>query len=145
MATQVSSKKIDEAKNFKRGRLAVEEWQLRARYLLRHLDDPIVLQRSPLSRLVTVEQRAKAKYPSGVVAKGRYLNALTLECIREIEEELNGHAGVAKLKAFITLTREGRGVSEAGRALGLSPEHVCRSFKRDLVRLLAEKLMLTLR
>ena len=43
----------------KRGRLAFEEWQLRARYVLRHLDDPIDLQRSPLCRLVALERLAK--------------------------------------------------------------------------------------
>lgn len=100
-----SKKKRKVGQNLKRGRLAAEEWQLRTRYVLRHLDDPIALQRSPLCKLVALERLAKAKYPSSVVARGRALHDLALECLGEIEEELDGHAGVAKLKSFITLTR----------------------------------------
>ncbi len=128
----------------KRGRLAIEEWQARARYVLRHLDDPIALQRSPLCRLAALERMAKLKYPSGIVAEGRYLNELAIDCIKEIEEELGDYAGVNKLKAFITLTRQGKGVTEASRELELSHEHVCRSYERILVKLLAQKLMGTL-
>jgi hypothetical protein len=132
-------------KRARRGRLAVQEWQLRARYILRHLDDPISLQRSPVCRLVALERLAKAKYPRSVVARGRALYDLLQDCLLEIENELDGHAGVAKLKSFIGLTRHGQGVTNASRALGLSPEHVSRSFKRELVQLLAEKLIVILR
>jgi len=88
----------------KRGRLSVDEWQSRARYVLRHLDDPIALQRSPLSRLAKLDQLAKTKYPNGVVARGRALHDLARECLHEIEMELDGHAGVAKLNNFVALT-----------------------------------------
>lgn len=128
----------------KRGRLAVEEWQLRARYVLRHLDDPIALQRSPLCRLASLERLAKARYPKSVVARGRALHDLLQDCLLEIETELDGHAGVAKLKSFISLTRQGSGITAASRSLGVSPEHTSRTFKRDLVVLLAEKLVLKL-
>ncbi|MFC1865149.1 hypothetical protein ACFLYB_00335 [Chloroflexota bacterium] len=132
-------------KKVKRGRLAVEEWQVRARYALRHLDDPIALQRSPLCRLVALERLAKDKYPQGVVAKGRALSDLIQDCLREIEDELDGHAGVAKLKSFIYLTRKGNGVSRASRSIGISPEHASRTLKRNLVELLTEKLLQKLR
>lgn len=124
--------------------MAVEEWQLRARYVLRHLDDPIGLQRSPLCRLAALEQLAKAKYPNGVVARGRALHDLAHECLQEIESELDGHAGVAKLKSFISLTRQGKGVTEASRSLSVSPEHTSRTFKRELVELLTQKLLIVL-
>lgn len=132
-------------KYVKRGRLAVEEWQLRARYVLRHLDDPIALQRSPLCRVAALERLAKEKYPNGIVARGRALHDLAQDCLQEIESELDGYAGVSKLKAFVALTRQGTGVTEASRSLGISPEHASRTFKRNLVELLAEKLILRLR
>jgi len=128
----------------KRGRLAVEEWQLRARYALRHLNDPIALQRSPLCRLAALERLAKAKYPKSVVARGRALHDLLQDCLLEIENELDGHAGVAKLKSFISLTRQGSGVTEASRMLGITPEYASRALKRCLVELLTDKLLLRL-
>jgi len=131
--------------NTKHGRSAAEEWQVRARYILRHLDDPIELQRSPLCRLVALERLAKEKYPKSIVARGRALHDLAEECLYEIECELDGHAGVAKLKSFVELTRQGRGVTESSGMLGISREHTSRTLKRRLIKLLAEKLILKVR
>ena len=128
----------------KRGRTTTVEWQCRARYVLRHLDDPIALQRSSLCRLVVLERFAKDKYPSSVVARGRALHDLTLECLREIESELDGHAGVSKLKRFVSLMRQGMGVTKASRSLGVTPSYASRAFKRTLVELLADKLLIKL-
>jgi hypothetical protein len=128
----------------KRGRFSKYEWQLRVRFVLRHLDDPITLQGSPLCRLAALERLAKAKYSQSIVPRGRALHELALGCLQEIECELDGHAGVAKLKAFVALTREGKKVTEASRALGISEEYTSRSLKRNLVELLTEKLLLKL-
>ena len=128
----------------KRGRVSADEWQTRARYVLRHLDDPIALQRSPICRFVALDRLAKAKYPNGIVARGRALHDLARECLQEIEMGLDGHTGVAKLKSFVALTRGGKGVTEASRTLGISPEYACRALKRGLVELLAEKMQLKL-
>jgi hypothetical protein len=120
-------------------------WQARARYVLRYLDDPIALQRSPLCRLTALERLAKEKYPGGIVARGRALNSLARQYLLEIEAELDGHGGAARMKSFVALTREGKGVTAASRAMGISPEHACRRFKTYLVAMLAEKLRMTLR
>ena len=128
----------------KRGRTSAEEWQVRARYVLRHLSDPIALQRSPLCRLRAIERLAEDRYPGGVVSRGRSLNDVALECLEEIEDELGGHAGAAKLKSFIALTRQGMKVIEASRILDITPEYASRSFKRTLVYLVAEKLIIKL-
>ena len=134
----------DKIPSAKRGRTAMEEWQCRARYMLRHLDDPIALQKSPLCRLVALERLAKAKYPRSVVARGRALHDLALECLQEIESELDGHAGVFKLERFVSLTRQGMGVTKASRSLGVAPAYASRAFKRTLVELLADKLLIKL-
>ena len=128
----------------KPGRVSAEEWQLRARFVLRHMDNPIALQRSPLCRLRALERMAEANYPHGVVARGRSLNEVALECLEEIENELDGHNGAAKLKSFTALTRQGMKVVEASRILDITPEYASRSFKRTLVNLLAEKLIMKL-
>lgn len=127
-----------------RGRFSKEEWLLRARYLLRHLDDPISLQRSPLCQLVVVEKLAKERYSMGVVPKGRALRDLVMESLQEIENELDGPSGVAKLKAFVTLTRQGLGVTKASRSIGVTPEYASRALKRNLVELLTDKLLIKL-
>lgn len=134
--------KSEGAQPTKRGRLAAGEWQDRARYVLRHVGDPIVLQRSPLCRLVALERLANTKYPNGVVARGRALNGLVLECLQEIEMELDGLPNIAKLMKFVSLTRQGMGVTEASRSIGVTPEYASRTFKRTLVELLTEKLLI---
>jgi hypothetical protein len=69
---------------------------------------------------------------------------VALQCLEEIENELDGHAGAAKLKAFIAMTRQGVKAVEASRILDITPEYVSRSFKRTLINLLAEKLIMKL-
>ena len=129
----------------RRGRLAIEDWEKRTRFILRHLDDPIALQRSPICRLNVIERLAKAQYPSGIVSRGRALHDLIDDCLQEIENELDGHAGLYKLKQFVNLTRRGYGPTKASKIMGVSPEHACRTYKRSLVSLLSEKLTMKLR
>jgi hypothetical protein len=144
MSTETKKKKPEYRNRTKRGRFSKEEWQLRARYILRHLDDPITLQRSSLCHLVALENLAKTKYSDSIVPRGRALHELAMNCLQEIDSELDGHAGVAKLKTFVALTRQGIRVTDASRILGITPEYASRSLKRNLVDLLAEKLILKL-
>ena len=143
MNIKVSSQKSKRG-SAKRGRFSRDEWKERVRYVLRHLDDPITLQRSPLCRLIALENMAKEKYSESIVPQGRALHELTMSCLQEIEAELNGHTGVAKLKTFAELTRQGIKVTEASRKLGITPEYASRALKRRLVELLTEKLILKL-
>jgi len=133
-----------EQRTSKRGRFSKVEWQEGARYVLRHLDDPITLQRSAFCRLPVVEELGKTNYSENTIPRGLALRELALDSLREIENELDGCAGVAKLKAFVALTRQGMGVAKASRALGITPEYGCRALKRTLVELLAEKLLIKL-
>ena len=70
---------------------------------------------------------------------------LLQECLLEIETELDGHSGVAKLKSFVYHTRQGEGLTEASRSVGVSPEHASRALKKHLIELLTEKLLIKLR
>ncbi len=124
--------------------IRLNKGQQRARYVLRHLDDPITLNGSPLCRLVALERLARAKYSDSIVPHERALHELAMACLQEIESELNGHSGVAKLKTFVIFTRQGMRITEASQKLGITPEHASRSLKRRLVDLFAEKLILRL-
>ena len=141
----MSQKEAGSNKNHKRGRASAQDWQDRARFVLRHLGDPITLEESPLCQIDVLEMMAQSKYPRGIVARGRALNDLLIECLQEIETELDGHSGVSKLKQFVKFTRQGMGVTEASRQIGVTPEYTCRTFKRDVVKLLTEKLLMKLR
>jgi len=59
--------------------------------------------------------------------------------------ELAGHARVERLKRFVALTGEGKGVTEASLTIGVSREYASRVLKRQLVKLLAEKMRSKLR
>lgn len=143
---KLNKKKVDESRNAKRGRPAIAEWQNRARFLLRHLGDPITIEdESPLCHLPAVERLASAHYRHSIVPRGRALNNLAEECLQEIEEELDGHKGLSKLKQFVHLTRQGMGVTASSREIGVTPEYTCRTFKRKLVELLTDKLITRLR
>jgi len=144
MSAEIRKKKPEKINRTKRGRFSKEEWQIRTRFILRHLDDPITLQGSSICRLAGIEKLAKEKYSDSIVPRGRALHELTMTCLGEIENELDGHAGVAKLKAFVALTRQGTRVTDASRRLGITPEYASRALKRNLVDLLAEKLILKL-
>ena len=144
MSTEVRNKRSEKGNDVKRGRFSRDEWEKRVRYILRHLDDPITLQSSPLCRLIALENLAKEKYSESIVPRGRALHELAMNCLKEIESELDGHTGVAKLKTFVALTRQGIRVTEASRKLGITPEYASRFLKRRLVELLTEKLILKL-
>ena len=132
-------------KTSKRGRWNESEWQQRTRYALLHLGDPISLEKSPLCRLTFLEELAQSKFPNGIVARGRALNELVNECLREIEAELDGHSGVVNLKEFVVLTRKGMKAVDISKEIGISREHASRSYKRTLVELLTYKLLTKLR
>jgi len=91
---------------------------------------------------IPLERLAKVKYPNSVVSRGRALHDLVQDCLQEIEAELDGHSGVARLKSFVYYTRQG--LTEASRSVGVSPEHASRALKRNLVELLTEELLIKL-
>jgi hypothetical protein len=127
-----------------RGRTTMEEWQNRARYVLRHLDDPLALEWSPICHLPVLEKIAKEKYPNSVLPRGRALHEFISECLQYIENELNGHNALSKLKQFVNLIRRGNRVTKSALSLGVTPSYASRTFKRTLVNLLADKLIIRL-
>ena len=145
MDVKIKNRNQGIGKKKKRGRLAIEEWEKRTRFILRHLDDPIAIQRSPICRLNAIERLAKTEYPNGIVSRGRALHDLIQDCLLEIEQELHDHSGLQKFAQFISLTRQGHGPTKASKVMGVSPEHASRTYKRMLVKLLSEKLMMKLR
>lgn len=138
----MKNKTIGMNNNKKRGKVSKLELQGHARYVLRHLGDPGVLQGSPFCKFSKVVELGKEKYPTNTIPNGLALKEIILECLQDLENEMDGHFGMVKLKDFITHTREGKGVAEASRAIEVTPAYGCRTFKRRLVELLAKKLLI---
>jgi len=130
-----------EEKASKRGRVSKDDWQEETRFVLRHLDDPITLQGSKFCRFDAVKELALVKYSDCSVPRGLVLHEISMDVLREIEAELNGYAGVIRLKEFTNLTRQGMGVARASRAMGITTGYAHRSLKRKLVELFTVKLM----
>ncbi len=125
----------------RRGRKDKHEWEERVRYILRHLDDPIMLQRSPVAKSTFVEKRVKDCYANRLVAHGRALHDLMIEWLEEVESSVDGSDRLKHFHDFVVFTRNGMGTMEASRKLGLSSGHVSRTYKRMLVELLIERIM----
>ena len=123
-----------------RGRKNSHEWEERVRYILRHLDDPIMLQRSPVARSAVVEKRASDYYPNQLVARGRALHDLMMEWLEEVESSVEGSDRLRQFHDFVVFTRKGMGTMEASRRLGMSAGHVSRAYKKMLVQLLVERI-----
>ena len=123
------------------GRKGRHEREERVRYILRHLDDPIMLQRSPVARSAVVEKRASDCCPNQLVARGRALHDLMMEWLGEVESSVEGSASLKQFHDFVVFTRKGMGTMEASRRLGMSAGHVSRTYKRLLVELLMERIM----
>ena len=110
------------------------------RYILRHLDDPIMLQRSPVAGLVMVGKRAGESYPNQLVSRGRALHDLVIEWLGEVECSVEESTSLKHFHDYVVFTRKGMGTVEASKNLRLSAEHVSRTYKKMLVQLLVERI-----
>ncbi len=124
----------------RRGRKDRHEWEERVRYILRYLDDPIMLQRSPVARSAGVEKRALQIYLNRLVSRGRALRDLVDEWFVEVESSIGEFGSLGRFREFVALTRRGKGTVEASEELGLSVGYVSRRYKKLLVELLVERI-----
>lgn len=128
----------DRRSTTRRGRKSRAEWEAWVREALSNLDDPIALGRSPLARLTFVGQVAQERYRLSVAARGRALRDILRACLQAVGKEID-QAPLGKLIECLTA---GRSQRELARELGISEEHLSRTYKARLVRLVTEKLRL---
>jgi hypothetical protein len=110
-------------------------------YCLRHLNDRIMLNRSPLARLTYVRLLAQKHYKSHVLPRGFALQKLLKFCIQRITGELGGDPVLSRSCQYLTLVSKGLSQNKISSELGLSREHIGRLYRRKAIELLAEDLL----
>ena len=110
-------------------------------YCLRHLNDRIMLNRSPLAKLTYVRKLAKKYYLKHVLPRGLALHELLGYCIKKLTEELGSDPVLGRHCRYLSLVQKGLSQRQISKELGLSREHVSRVYRPKAIELLAEELL----
>jgi len=110
-------------------------------YCLRHLDDRIMLNRSPLAKRTYMRKLAKKYYVKHVLPCGFALQELLGYCIKKLTEELGNDPILGRHCKYLSLVQKGLSQKQISKELGLSREHVSRVYRPKATELLAEELL----
>jgi hypothetical protein len=126
------------------GRVAGPEvWRARIWHALRHLDDRSILNQSPLARLSYIQRLAESQFQGNALVRGLALKHVLITCVDKIIAELNSEPGLRRTCEFLQLIKQGTSVTTASKSLGLSREHVTRTYKKKAVELVAQEFLAT--
>ena len=120
-------------------------WQRRVGEALRNLPDRSALNRSPLARLAYVERLANERYGGRLMARGLALRETLGGCVDLVLSDIADEKGLDREREYIACLRDGLSCKEASRRLGLSREHVSRTYRRRALLLLTETFLATTR
>ncbi|MEZ4494252.1 MAG: hypothetical protein R3C29_13180 [Dehalococcoidia bacterium] len=112
---------------------AVDE---RVRAALRAIDDPIVLEASPLVRLDSVRSLAEGPLRGRTCAEGLALRFVLRKALADIANDLIG----TPIGALSAALHDGRTQAEVAIDLGITQEHLSRRWKGPLVSLVRERI-----
>ena len=121
------------------------EWDRRIDHALRNLGDRSVLNASQLARLTYVRRLAEDEYRGHILPKGLALHDLLTNCIRKICTELEDEPGLTRACRYLELLVQGISRKEISRQLGLSREHVSRTYRKKAVKIVTEEFMSIIR
>ena len=127
----------------RRKRVSSEMWCDRVWYSLKHLDDLIALNYSPLTRLTYIERIAEEKYKNEALARARALRNTTNLCIDRLLKELENEASSAKEVQYLKLIRRGLNNSQIAKELGLTREHVSKVYRNKTIQLVTQEFLST--
>ena len=111
---------------------------------LRNLGDRTVLASSRLARLAYIEKLAVSTYYGHVLPRGLALHDTLLFCVEKASEELGSELGLVRVCRYLQLAAQGLSCQEISRQLGLSREHVSRSYRKKAIRLLTHQFLSTI-
>jgi len=117
---------------------SAELWQDKIWHALRHLDDPSILNKSSLSRLVYIERLAEEEFRNYSVKRGMALKKALTGCIDKIVTNGKDKVGLRKICQFVELIKGGQTLTDISKALGVSRERVSTSYKRKAVELVTQ-------
>ena len=118
-----------------------EIWQERVWHALRHLDDRSILNQSPLARLTYIQRLAQKEFKGNALVRGLALKYVLTNCIDRIIAELGTEAGLIKECEFLKMVKQGHNLSVIGKLLGLSREHITRTYKKKAVELVTQEFL----
>jgi DNA-binding NarL/FixJ family response regulator len=116
-------------------------WQKRVGEALRNLPDRSALSRSPLARLSYVEKIASERYNGRLMAKGLALREVLCGCVEGVVSDVANEPTLRRERQYLELVRDGLSCSEASKRLGLSREHVSRTYRKKALQLLTEEFL----
>ena len=105
---------------------------------LRNLPDRAALNRSPLARLSYVERLASERYGGRLMARGLALREVLGACVDRVLSDLGNEKALHRERDYLELLRDGLSCREASKRLGLSREHVSRTYRKRALQLLTE-------
>jgi hypothetical protein len=120
---------------------SAELWQEKIWYAMRHLDDPSILNKSSLSRLIYIEKLAEEEFQNYSLRRGLALKRALSSCIDKIVSDAKDQVGLQKICQFLELVKEGQNLTDISKALGLSRERVSTSYKKKAVKLVTQEFM----
>jgi hypothetical protein len=129
----------------RRGTASPEVWQERVWHALRHLDDRSILNQSPLARLVYVQRLSERQFQGNILIRGLALREVLLDCVNRIIEAGKDERGLHKICYFLELVKEGMSLTTISKTLGLSREHVTRTYKKKAVELVTQVFISTIK
>jgi hypothetical protein len=117
-----------------------EAWLKRVGDALGNLKDVSALNRSALARTKAVERLAEERYRGHVVPRGFALREILLRSVEEVVGELSTEPGLARVCQYLKLAAKGLSGRQIGKELGLSREHVSRTYRKRALDLLGRRL-----
>ncbi|MFC2069130.1 hypothetical protein ACFLTP_09035 [Chloroflexota bacterium] len=118
----------------------LDSWAIRVDHAVRHISDRIELNRNPLARITYVQKMAKERYQGHVHPSGLALRELLIECIERITSDLGDEPAQARVCRYLAGRKEGLNSRQISSELGLSREHVSRTYRPKALGLLADEL-----
>lgn len=107
------------------------------RFALRHLDDAIALDGSPIAHAHAVQARADRAFPRRTCALGLALSSILHEILRDIAADLGADSPLGIIASSLD---HGMTQAHAARAVGITEEHLSRHWKPTLLKLVLQRL-----
>lgn len=84
---------------------------------------------------------AQKHYLNHVLPRGLALQELLKFCIKSVTDELGNDPVLSRHCQYLLLVKQGLSQKQISNQLGLSREHISRTYRRKSVELLAEELL----
>jgi DNA-binding NarL/FixJ family response regulator len=92
-----------------------------------------------------VERLASERYGGRLMARGLALREVLGACVDRVLSDLGNEKALHRERDYLELLRDGLSCREASKRLGLSREHVSRTYRKRALQLLTEVFLVVTR